>query len=101
MNLHMTIFLISLIHDPIPYPMIQDVLLENWPARCKCKGEMDDNVIIIDIFTCSEEKLQDQLTRTMSMINEHSGEDEIGGRQAEKKRLTQVTPLADGRLYIP
>ena len=69
---------------------ILDVLLENWPAKCRVSGEVDDNIVIIDIFTCSEEKLQDQLTRTMMTINDAGIEDEIGGRQAEKKRLTQA-----------
>jgi hypothetical protein len=66
-----------------------DVMLENWPSRYKGRGEVDDNVVVIDIFTCSEERLQDMLTRTMSMINDR-GNEEIGGRPAEKKRLTQA-----------
>jgi hypothetical protein len=44
------------------------------------------SVLQIDMFNTSEEKLQDQLTKTMSVVFE--GVAELGGQAAEDRRLT-------------
>ena len=54
---------------------------ENFPDRYN-----PASVLQIDMFNTSEEKLQDQLTKTMSVVFE--GVVELGGASAENRRLT-------------
>ena len=49
------------------------------------------SVLQIDMFNTSEEKLQDQLTRTMSVVFEGVGE--LGGQVADDRRLTYAWRL--------
>ena len=49
------------------------------------------SVLQIDMFTTSEERLQDQLTKTMSVVFE--GVAELGGQSAESRRLTYAWRL--------
>ena len=55
--------------------------MENFPA-----GYNPLSVLAIDMFTMTEEKLQDQLTKTMSVAFE--GMVEMGGAALETRRLT-------------
>lgn len=58
-----------------------NILIENFPDRYN-----PASVLQIDMFNTSEEKLQDQLTKTMSVVFE--GVVELGGASAESRRLT-------------
>ena len=58
--------------------------MENFPA-----GYNPLSVLAIDMFTMTEEKLQDQLTKTMSVAFE--GMVEMGGAALETRRLTVRT----------
>lgn len=63
-----------------------NILIENFPDRYN-----PDSVLQIDMFHTSEEKLQDQLTKTMSVVFE--GVVEMGGQSAENRRLTYAWRL--------
>ena len=58
-----------------------NILLDNFPHTFNPLSVLD-----IDMFTMTEEKLQDQLTKTMSVAFE--GMVEMGGQALESKRLT-------------
>ena len=61
--------------------MTLNIFMENFPA-----GYNPLSVLAIDMFTMTEEKLQDQLTKTMSVAFE--GMVEMGGAALETRRLT-------------
>ncbi len=63
-----------------------NILIENFPDRYN-----PSSVLQIDMFNTSEEKLQDQLTKTMSVVFE--GVLELGGQSAENRRLTYAWRL--------
>ena len=63
-----------------------NILIENFPDRYN-----PASVLLIDMFNTSEEKLQDQLTKTMSIVFE--GIVELGGASAESRRLTYAWRL--------
>jgi hypothetical protein len=63
-----------------------NILIENFPDRYN-----PASVLQIDMFNTSEEKLQDQLTKTMSVVFE--GVAEMGGQSAENRRLTYAWRL--------
>ena len=58
-----------------------NILLDNFPYSFNPLSVLD-----IDMFTMTEEKLQDSLTKTMSVAFE--GMVEMGGQALEAKRLT-------------
>jgi len=64
-----------------------NILIENFPDRYN-----PGSILLIDMFNTSEEKLQDQLTKTMSVVFE--GVVEMGGQSAESRRLTFAWRLA-------
>ena len=63
-----------------------NILIENFPDRYN-----PSSILRIDMFNTSEEKLQDQLTKTMSVVFE--GVVELGGASAESRRLTYAWRL--------
>ena len=63
-----------------------NILIENFPDRYN-----PASVLQIDMFTTSEERLQDQLTKTMSVVFE--GASELGGQSSESRRLTYAWRL--------
>ena len=63
-----------------------NILIENFPDRYN-----PASVLQIDMFNTSEEKLQDQLTKTMSVVFE--GMVELGGASGENRRLTYAWRL--------
>jgi hypothetical protein len=77
-------------HDRYIWPFSDDdimackelnILMDNFPSTYNPLS-----VLAIDMFTMTEEKLQDQLTKTMSVAFE--GVTEMGGQALENKRLT-------------
>lgn len=77
-------------HDRYVWPFDNDdltacqelnILMDNFPSTYNPLS-----VLMIDMFTMTEEKLQDQLTKTMSVAFE--GVTEMGGQALEYKRLT-------------
>ena len=69
-----------------------NILIENFPDRYNSAS-----VLQIDMFNTSEEKLQDQLTKTMSVVFE--GVVELGGQSAENRRLTYAWRLRHLLMY--
>lgn len=63
-----------------------NILADNFPADWK-----EGSVLVVDMFTMSEEDLQDKLTKTMSSSFE--GVAELGGQSAENRRLTYAWRL--------
>jgi len=63
-----------------------NILIENFPDRYN-----PSTVLRIDMFKTSEERLQDQLTKTMAVVFE--GVAELGGQSAETRRLTYAWRL--------
>jgi hypothetical protein len=66
--------------------MTLNIFMENFPASYNPLS-----VLAIDMFTMTEEKLQDQLTKTMSVAFE--GMVEMGGAALETRRLTYAWRL--------
>jgi len=73
--------------NPVYIKMCQrlNILIENFP-----RAYNPTSVLVIDMFNTSEEKLQDQLTKTMSVVTEGGSSD---GQSAESKRLTYAWRL--------
>ena len=73
-------------HDHLEICRQLNILIENFPDRYN-----PASVLQIDMFHTSEERLQDQLTKTMSVVFE--GVIELGGQTAESRRLTYAWRL--------
>mmetsp|Transcript_19826 Transcript_19826/g.33346 ORF Transcript_19826/g.33346 Transcript_19826/m.33346 type:complete len:850 (+) Transcript_19826:52-2601(+) len=58
-----------------------NILLENWPSQFN-----EDSVFIVDMFSTTEDELQDRLTQTMGVV--FGPQHEVGGHMSESKRLT-------------
>ena len=58
-----------------------NILLENWPSKFN-----EDSVFIVDMFSTTEDELQDRLTQTMGVV--FGPQHEVGGHMSESKRLT-------------
>jgi hypothetical protein len=89
-------------HDRYIWPFDEHLI-----AACKDLNIMMDNfpsnynplsILSIDMFTMTEEKLQDQLTKTMSVAFE--GVTEMGGQALEYKRLTVRTRIPINQITI-
>lgn len=69
-----------------------NILIENFPDRYN-----PSTILRIDMFRTSEERLQDQLTKTMAVVFE--GVAELGGQSAETRRLTYAWRLTHNLAY--
>lgn len=58
-----------------------NILLENWPSKFE-----EDSMLIVDMFSTTEDELQDKLTQTMGVV--FAPQHEVGGHLSESKRLT-------------
>jgi hypothetical protein len=69
-----------------------NILIEHFPENYN-----SSSVLVIDMFNISEDKLQDQLTKTMSVAFE--GVSDLGGQGSEVKRLTYAWRLRHNLVY--
>ena len=58
-----------------------NILLENWPSLFN-----EDSVFIVDMFSTTEDELQDKVTQTMGVV--FGPQHEVGGHMSESKRIT-------------
>ena len=58
-----------------------NILLENWPSKFN-----EDSIFVVDMFSTTEDELQDKLTQTMGVV--FAPQHEVGGHMSESKRLT-------------